>query len=117
MIEGLESSQQHKRLVLKALLWTTVAGGVVFASLNIGRGIWLLAAGEGFFVVFALLVLRIVDRTTHFTLVTVAYLIPFFSLMVLALLLPRTSFTVFAWIQMIPIICYLLLGPRTLPSR
>jgi diguanylate cyclase (GGDEF)-like protein len=112
MIEGLESSQQHKRLVLKALLWTTVAGGVVFASLNIGRGIWLLAAGEGFFVVFALLVLRIVDRTTHFTLVTVAYLIPFFSLMVLALLLPRTSFTVFAWIQMIPIICYLLLGLR-----
>lgn len=109
---GLETDQQHRRLVLKALLWMTVAAGSLFASLNIGRELWLLAAGEAFFVLFALSILRIVDRTEHLKWVMIAYLVPFFSLMVLAMLLPGTSSTVFAWIQTIPIICYLLLGLR-----
>lgn len=112
MIERLETSQQHRRLVLKALLWMTVAGGVFFTGLNIGRELWFLAACEGAIVLFALVVLRIVDRTRHLKLVTIAFLVPFFTLMVLALLLPRTSFTAFAWVQTIPIICYLLLGLR-----
>ncbi len=112
MDEGLEASQQHRRLVLKALLWMTVVSGTLFAGLNIGRELWLLAVGEVFFVLLALAVLRLVDRTRHLMWVTVAFLVPFFSLMVLAMLLPRTSFTVFAWIQTIPIICYLLLGLR-----
>ncbi len=112
MIEGLQASQQHRRLVLKALLWITVLGGALFIGLNAGRGLWLLAICEGVFVLFALCVLRIIDRTAQLMLVTIAYLVPFFTLMVLALLLPRTSFTVFAWVQTIPIICYLLLGLR-----
>jgi diguanylate cyclase (GGDEF)-like protein len=112
MSVGLETNQQHRRLVLKALLWMTVAAGTFFASINIGRGLWLLAAGEAFFVLFALCVLRLVDRRENLNWVTMAYLVPFFSLMVLAMLLPRTSSTVFAWIQTIPIICYLLLGLR-----
>lgn len=112
MSEGLESSLQHRRLVLKAMLWITVAGGSLFAALNIGRELWVLAIGECVFVILALCVLRIVDRTQHLLGVTIAFLVPFFSLMVYAMLLPRTSFTVFAWVQTIPIICYLLLGLR-----
>lgn len=108
----LEASQQHRRLVLKALLWITVAGGSLFAGLNIGRELWFLAVSEVFFVLFALYLLRIVDTTPHLRLMTIGYLVPFFLLMVVAILFPRASFTVFAWIQTVPIICYLLLGLR-----
>lgn len=112
MAEALESSQQHRRSVLKALLWLTVGGGVLFGMVNIGRGIWILAGLEIAYAVIALSLLRIVDSTPHLRVWTLVYLFPFFALMTFALLLPSTSFTVFAWIQTVPIICYLLLGLR-----
>ncbi|MFN3580888.1 MAG: GGDEF domain-containing protein [Pseudomonas sp.] len=110
MSEVLEASQKHRRQVLKALLWLTIAGGCLFAGLNLARGIWLLATLEAAYALFALCLLRLVDTTPHLRAWTLAYLLPFFVLMCFALLLPDTSFTVFAWIQTIPIICYLLLG-------
>jgi predicted neutral ceramidase superfamily lipid hydrolase len=110
MPEVLETSQQHRRLVLKALLWLTVWGGLVFGAVNVGREMWLLAGLEIIYAVFALGLLRIVDTTPHLRMWTLIYLFPFFALMTFALVLPRTSFTVFAWIQTVPIICYLLPG-------
>ncbi|PCC98849.1 GGDEF domain-containing protein [Halopseudomonas pelagia] len=112
MPEALETSQQHRRLVLKALLWLTVGGGLVFGAVNVGREMWLLAGLEIIYALFALSLLRIVDTTPHLRMWTLIYLFPFFALMTFALVLPRTSFTVFAWIQTVPIICYLLLGLR-----
>lgn len=112
MSERLETNERHRRMVLKALLWTTLVGGVFFGIVNILRDVWLLAALEGIYACFSLYLLRIVDRTPHLRIWTLIYLIPFFSIMMVSLLLPKTSFAVFAWIQTIPIICYLLLGLR-----
>lgn len=112
MPEALESSQHHRRLVLKALLWFTVGAGLLFGVVNIGRGMWLLAGLEVIYALVALGLLRIVDTTPRLRMWTFVYIFPFFALMTFALLLPKTSFTVFAWIQTVPIICYLLLGLR-----
>lgn len=112
MAEVLESSQQHRRLVLKALLWFTLVGGVLFGSINIARGLWLLAGLEAAYALLAVGLLRIVGTTPHLRAWTLVYLFPFFAIMIYAVLLPRSSFTVFAWVQTIPIICYLLLGLR-----
>lgn len=112
MTQVLESNQQHRRSVLKALLWFTVGGGLFFGVGNLGREVWVLAWAEIAYALFALGLLRIVDTTPHLRGWTLAYLFPFFALMTFALLLPVTSFTVFAWLQTIPIICYLLLGLR-----
>ncbi len=112
MPEQLEQNQGHRRSVLRALLWLTLAFGLVFAGLNVARGLYLLATLEVLYATFALCLLPIISVTRHLVAWTVAYLVPFFCLMVFALLLPNTSFTVFAWIQTIPIISYLLLGKR-----
>ncbi|HBX57584.1 GGDEF domain-containing protein [Pseudomonas sp. UBA2684] len=110
MPERLETNERHRRMVLKALLWTTLVGGVFFSILNTLREIWLLVVLEGGYACFSLFLLCIIDRTPHLRTWTLVYLLPFFSIMMVSLLLPKTSFAVFAWIQTIPIICYLLLG-------
>jgi diguanylate cyclase (GGDEF)-like protein len=112
MSERLESNEYHRRRVLKALLWTTLLGGIFFGVLNIFNGVWILSALEGFYACVSLALLRIVDRTPRLRFWTLVYLLPFFSIMMAALLLTKTSYTVFAWIQTIPIICYLMLGLR-----
>lgn len=112
MSEVAYTSQKHRVQVLKALLWITLIGGGFFAALNLGRQIWLLAALEIGYALFALFMLCIVDRTRHLQTWTLVFLLPFFAIMAFAVLLPRTSLTVFAWLQAIPIICYLLLGLR-----
>lgn len=112
MAEQLEQNQNHRRSVLRALLWITLVCGLIFAGLNTYRGLYLLAGLEVLYALFALCLLPIIPRTSHLAAWTVAYLTPFFCIMVFALLLPNTSFTVFAWIQTIPIISYLLLGQR-----
>ena len=112
MSARLESSQQHRRAVLKALLWISLFGGLLFGGVNAARGLWVLAGLEIAYAIFSCALLRIIGTTKHLQAWTVAYLLPFFGLMIFALLVPRTSSTVFVWIQTIPIICYLLLGLR-----
>ncbi|MGE8499156.1 MAG: GGDEF domain-containing protein [Pseudomonas sp.] len=113
MSEPLDRSDRYRRRVLKALLWTTLGCGIFFAIVNILRDTWLLAFLELGYAAFSAFLLRIVDRTPHLRLWTQVYLGPFFLIMMVALVLPNTTFAVFAWIQTIPIICYLLLGLRS----
>ncbi|ERH48014.1 GGDEF domain-containing protein [Pseudomonas sp. MDMC216] len=105
-------NEQHRRLVLKALLWITLSGGLFFSVVNLLHDNWLLAGLEIGYAAVSLYLLTIVDRTRNLQLLTAVYLLPFFSIMILALAQTHTSFAVFAWIQSIPIICYLLLGLR-----
>ena len=105
-------NEQHRRLVLKALLWITLSGGLFFSVVNLLHDNWLLAGLEIGYAAVSLYLLTIVDRTHNLQLLTAVYLLPFFSIMILALAQTHTSFAVFAWIQSIPIICYLLLGLR-----
>ncbi|MDP9940983.1 GGDEF domain-containing protein [Ectopseudomonas alcaliphila] len=105
-------NEQHRRLVLKALLWITLSGGLFFSVINLLHDNWLLAGLEVGYAAVSLYLLTIVDRTHNLQLLTAVYLLPFFSIMILALAQPQTTFAVFAWIQSIPIICYMLLGLR-----
>lgn len=105
-------NEQHRRLVLKALLWITLGGGLFFSVINLLHDNWLLALLEIAYAGVSLYLLLILDRTRNLQLLTAIYLLPFFSIMMVALAQPHTSFAVFGWIQTIPIICYLLLGLR-----
>ncbi|UAW98813.1 GGDEF domain-containing protein [Halopseudomonas nanhaiensis] len=113
MPKQLEASEQHRRAVLKALLCITVFGGLLFGIVNIFRELYVLSALELGYAAFSAYLLRFIGTTERLRFWTVIFLLPFFGLMIFAVLLPRTSFTVFAWVQTIPIICYLLLGLRT----
>ncbi|MBH3338781.1 GGDEF domain-containing protein [Pseudomonas mendocina] len=105
-------NEQHRRLVLKALLWITLSGGLFFSVVNLLHDNWLLAGLEIGYAAVSLYLLTILDRTRNLQLLTAVYLLPFFSIMILALAQTHTTFAVFAWIQSIPIICYLLPGLR-----
>lgn len=107
-----EHSDQHRRLVLKALLWLTLFGGVFFSAVNVVRENWVLAVLEFSYSLISLYSLVVINRTENLRTLTLIYLVPFFTLMMVILFQPRTSFSVFAWIQTIPIIFYLLLGLR-----
>ena len=105
-------NEQHRRLVLKALLWITLSGGLFFSVVNLLHDNWLLAGLEIGYAAVSLYLLTIIDKTRNLQLLTAIYLLPFFSIMIVALSQTTTTFAVFAWIQTIPIICYLLLGLR-----
>jgi diguanylate cyclase (GGDEF)-like protein len=105
-------TEQHRRQVLKALLWITLSGGLFFSVVNLLHDNWLLAGLEIAYAGVSLYLLNIIDRTRNLQRLTALYLLPFFSIMIVALAQTTTTFAVFAWIQTIPIICYLLLGLR-----
>ena len=105
-------NEQHRRLVLRALLWITLGGGLFFSVVNLLHENWLLAGLEIAYAGVSLYLLSILERTRYLQLLTAIYLLPFFSIMIVALAQTHTTFAVFAWIQTIPIICYLLLGLR-----
>lgn len=98
--------------MLKALLWVTMCFGVLFSIFNATRGLWLLAGLELIYTLISLYMLMIIDRTQRLRVVTIIYLIPFLTVMMFTLANPHTSVGIFAWIQTIPIILYLLLGLR-----
>ncbi|MFV3384622.1 GGDEF domain-containing protein [Pseudomonas sp. NY15364] len=89
-----------------------MSGGLFFSVVNLLHDNWLLAGLEIGYAAVSLYLLTIIDRTRNLQLLTAVYLLPFFSIMIVALAQTHTSFAVFAWIQSIPIICYLLLGLR-----
>src|SRR5690606_1133168 len=99
--------EQHRRPILKALLWITLCGGLFFSAVNLLHDNWLLAGLEIGYAAVSLYLLCVLDRTRNLQLLTAIYLVPFFSIMIVALAQTHTSFAVFAWIQSIPIICYL----------
>lgn len=105
-------TDEHRRKVLRALLWITVCGGVFFSVFNLLHDNWLLAGLEIAYASVSLFMLTIISTTQRLTLWTTIYLLPFFSIMMVGLAQPHTTFAIFAWIQTIPIICYMLLGLR-----
>jgi diguanylate cyclase (GGDEF)-like protein len=108
----IDHSDQHRRMMLKSLLWTTLCFGIFFSLFNANRGYWLLAGLELAYAFISLYMLLIIDRTKRLQTLTIIYLLPFFTVMMFTLISPDTSVGIFAWIQTIPIILYLLLGLR-----
>lgn len=108
----IDHSDQSRRRMFKTLLWVTMCFGVLFSIFNASRGLWLLVGIEVVYTVLALYMLVVVERTRHLKALTIVYLIPFLGVMMATLANPNTSVGIFAWIQTIPIILYLLLGLR-----
>ncbi|AQZ94547.1 GGDEF domain-containing protein [Halopseudomonas phragmitis] len=109
-MEHTETGQQHFRSVRRALLVLIFFCGLYFGLSNTAHGARLLGALELFYAGFALLMLWIAERTRYLRAWLLAFLIPFFMIMILAMTLPSSSRTIFAWIQAVPIISYMLLG-------
>ena len=99
-------------MMLKSLLWVTLCFGLFFVPFNASRGHWLIAAVELAYTLISLVLLLTVDRTRRLRALTIVYLVPFFAVMMFTIASPQTSVGIFAWIQTIPIILYLLLGLR-----
>ncbi|MCD7042090.1 diguanylate cyclase [Pseudomonas sp. MAFF 311095] len=112
MPNRIDHSEKHRRMMLKSLLWTTLCFGIFFSLFNANRGYWLLAGLELAYAFISLYMLMIIDRTKQLQALTIIYLLPFFTVMMFTLASPETSVGIFAWIQTIPIILYLLLGLR-----
>lgn len=112
MTGSLVHSERHRRQVLKALLWITLSGGLFFSVVNLLHDNWPLAVLELCYAGVSAYLLRLIDHTRRLQLLTAIYLVPFFSIMILAVSQAQTTFAVFAWVQTIPIICYMLLGLR-----
>lgn len=112
MLAPVDHTDQSRRRMFKTLLWVTMCFGVLFSVFNATRGLWLLVGIEVVYTALALYMLVVVERTRHLKALTIIYLIPFLGVMMATLANPDTSVGIFAWIQTIPIILYLLLGMR-----
>ncbi|WP_166267709.1 GGDEF domain-containing protein [Marinobacter caseinilyticus] len=105
-------AQPHRRAILVALLWLTVAAGLLFAVLNLIYGSAILAMAELLMVVYAGALLLVVQVTQYIERWIVAFVLPFFCVMMFALTVPRASASIFAWVLVIPVLSHLLLGRR-----
>ena len=63
-------NEQHRRLVLRALLWITLGGGLFFSVVNLLHENWLLAGLEIAYTGVSLYLLSILERTRNLQLLT-----------------------------------------------
>ena len=110
MTNGPAGIEPQRLLVFQALLVFTVAGCLLFGTLNISRGLYPMAAIELIMgaVSLWLLVRSIKGGLTQTWLMI--YLVLFFSAMMVAIGTPEASVTVFVWVFLIPLVSHLLLG-------
>jgi diguanylate cyclase (GGDEF)-like protein len=100
----------YRKAVLKSLLVLTIVAGVIFAALNLAKGVWSLALAEicmALFAIFVFIQIRATDAVERWALL---FLLPFCGTLIFAMILPTSSTTVFAWVLIIPILTHLLLG-------
>ncbi|WP_353157485.1 GGDEF domain-containing protein [Salinisphaera shabanensis] len=100
----------YRRPIMQFLLTLTAVFGVLFAVLNYRQADYGLMALEIVMSVFALPLLTVVSRTQRLQLWIVVFLLAFFGVMMYALTTAKVVPTVFAWVLLIPILSYLLLG-------
>lgn len=105
-------ARPHRKAVLVALLWITMAGGILFGWLNLQNNAIPVAVVELLMAAFSGFLLYRVRNTRHLERWILAYLIPFLTAMMVAVATPRASVTVFGWILLIPLVTHLLLGRR-----
>jgi hypothetical protein len=79
---------RQRRTVLRAMMIVTALGGLLFAVLNLHRGLWPAAVVEFAFVAYSLILLPIIGRTPRFRAWAVAYVIPWTGAMLSILAMP-----------------------------
>ncbi|RFF31731.1 GGDEF domain-containing protein [Wenzhouxiangella sediminis] len=103
---------RQRRTVLRAMMVVTALGGLLFAVLNLYRGLWPAAVVEFAFVAYSLILLPIIGRTPRFRAWAVAYVIPWTGAMLSILAMPGASPSVFVWPILLPLVLHFLLGSR-----
>ncbi|WP_376696238.1 GGDEF domain-containing protein [Wenzhouxiangella sp. EGI_FJ10305] len=103
---------RERRTVLRAMMVVTALGGILFAWLNLYRGLWVASLVEFAFVGYSLVLLPVIGRTEHFKFWAVAYVIPWAGAMLAILAMPRASPSVFVWPILLPLVLHFLLGSR-----
>lgn len=105
-------ARPHRKAVLVALLWITIASGIGFGLLNAFMGSLALSFVEWAMALYSAFLLYAVRRTRHLERWILAYILPFFTAMMFAISTPTASVTVFGWVLLIPLVSHLLLGRR-----
>lgn len=113
MTTSMPLADRQRRTVLRAMMIATALGGMLFASLNLYRGLWPAAVLELLFVVYSLLLLPVIGRTERFRTWALAYVIPWAGVMLAILAMPAASPSVFVWPILLPLVLYFLLGSRS----
>lgn len=112
MSENSATIDPQRLLVLRTLLVFTVGGCLLFAALNIQRGVYPLAAIELLIGVFSAWLLYWIARNRLTQRWIMLYLVLFFGTMMIAISTPEGTPTIFVWVFLIPLISHLLLGRR-----
>lgn len=105
-------SHRERRTVLRAMMVVTALGGILFAWLNLYRGLWAASLVEFAFVGYSLALLPVIGRTRHFRGWALAYVIPWTGAMLAILAMPGASPSVFVWPILLPLVLHFLLGSR-----
>ena len=107
-----QSLDPQRLLVLRTLLAFTIGGCLLFAGLNVARGVYPLAAIELVIGGFSIWLFYWIERTPDPHRWLLIYLVLFFSTMMIAISTPEGTPTIFVWVFLIPLISHLLLGCR-----
>jgi len=105
---GLRDS--HRRSLMRMLFVITGAALMVFACLQVFKGFLWIGAGE--FVLCVLLFFGVwrLQVTPYLQQWIYVYLVSLFSFFIIIMVLPEASTAAFAWVLMMPVLAYLLLG-------
>jgi len=105
---GLRDS--HRRSLMRMLFIITGATLLVFACLQVFNGFLWVAAGELLLSTTLLFGVRWLQTTPRLQQWIYVYLVFLFSFFIIIMLLPEASIAAFAWVLMMPVLAYLLLG-------
>lgn len=107
---------RNKKKVFQVILSFTVVSGFGFAGLNYFRGQYFLASIELTIAIISiglLFYVKQINSLVHFKRLTLIYISVFFTIMMFAFSSEGVSISIFAWVLVIPLLSYLLLGVKS----
>lgn len=110
---ALPDTDKQKRSVLFMLVLLTAVFGIFFAWQNALRGFFWATALESFFVVYSLVMIRVIRRTPNLYRWALPYVVAWVCVMLAILAMPKASLTVFIWPLLLPLVLHFLFGRRT----
>lgn len=110
-----ETIHEQQRSVFNMLLLLTFVAGIFFFSVNIYRGVYLIAIAEILMSLFSLWLffkLKNIVNYHKFQKISLAYLVLFYTIMLFVMWQKESSIAVFVWVFLMPILSYFMLGKK-----
>ncbi|EMP54409.1 diguanylate cyclase [Marinobacter santoriniensis NKSG1] len=102
----------HRRSLIRLLFLVTGSALVVFGCLQLLNGFWWISAIEWSASAALFFGMRWLRTTPRLQQWIYAYLVTLFSFFLVIMLFPESSVSAFAWVLMMPVLAYLLLGKK-----